>query len=458
MSIKLEITIASGSDTPRKVRKELQDGTQLTLADIGVIGKDPHGKALAESFPLIKTQNGRVIVILPAGAAGNAGKRTLQELRSAKILKQQNQIEYLELGDRPVTVDFVGTLVTCSKDAAASQPTATSAGKAPPAAKVPASKVAAPPTAAALEQEAWQRSKRNGLLIVCLLIAILSHGGAIAYLAMMDVPDEYYADASKIPERFVKLIVQEVEEEEEESGSGAELDAAPQEVAEEEEEAGDEGGGGDENTETAAPQQTREQIKEKVRSKGVLALITSKGGGGSISDVLGNSGLSGNLDEALSQVSGVGVAGAGVEIRGQRGGGGEGKADIGALAAGKGRKGGLGTKKKKTVVASIKADKFETSGTLSQEAIRSVVQANLKKIKFCYNKELGKNPELKGKVEVEFIIGSDGKVKKYKISSSTMKNDAVESCILKKIRRFRFPKPEKGEVSVVYPFVFTTAG
>lgn len=305
------------------------------------------------------------------------------------------------------------------------------------------------PTSEVLEE-------KSPVMIISALLVFLVHAAFIGYLSWVDVPEDLYDDPTKIPERFVKLIVDEVPEEEpeapvEEAADFDVGDEAQEEVKE------DEAGGGGEDKETAP--QNREEKREAVRSKGVLALITAKGGGGALQDVLSGGGLGESLDSALSNVSGVGVAGAGVDVRTARGGGGAGKAGIGDLNAGSGRGGGLGTKAQKKVVAAIQLnEKIDTSGALSAEVIRSVMQENIKKIKACYDRELAKDPKLNGKIEVSFTIGEDGKVKGQKIKSSTMKNEKVESCILQRIRRFEFPKPSKGEVKVNFPFVFETAG
>lgn len=444
MSI-LKVIVASRAGGKKEQKLAFVAGFSLTAGQLGCPMTDPQGKSLPDTFPFVREKDGAAIVTIPAGTDGKVGEQSFAQLRKTGNLKQQNQVEFLRLGNQPVTLQFADVAVrfSLSEEVPA-------AVEAPPAETEPPS----------FSAGNWQAAKRQSVFIFCLIFVLAIHIGGIAYLAMIKVPDEYYSDPTKIPDRFVKLFVKEdVKEEVKDTGSG-DVTVAAEEKPDEGEE-GEEGGGGDAKTETAAPRErSRADIAAKVRTKGVLALITSKGGtGGAIGDVLSSgAGLAGDLDKALGQVSGVGVAGPGVEIRGKRGGGGAGKAGIGALAAGKGRGGGLGTRKRRKLTASIKADKFETSGSLSPEVIRAIVQKNLRKIKFCYNRELGKNPDLKGKVEIEFVIGKEGRVTKYKVRSSTMNNDAVESCVLKKIRRFRFPKPSKGTVTVVYPFVFTTAG
>jgi TonB family protein len=96
---------------------------------------------------------------------------------------------------------------------------------------------------------------------------------------------------------------------------------------------------------------------------------------------------------------------------------------------------------------------------LTPQIIRHVIRQHLQAIKYCYHQELAKDPKLRGKVVVQFLIAADGKVPWAKVSRSTLGNRAVEHCIVKVVRRMRFPKnkSEKG-TTVSYPFVFVPKG
>ena len=73
----------------------------------------------------------------------------------------------------------------------------------------------------------------------------------------------------------------------------------------------------------------------------------------------------------------------------------------------------------------------------------------------CYQKELNRSPGLGGKMVVHFVIGGDGTVKSAKTSGgSSLRNDAVESCVTSNIMRLKFPA-KGGMANVNYPFVFS---
>ena len=83
----------------------------------------------------------------------------------------------------------------------------------------------------------------------------------------------------------------------------------------------------------------------------------------------------------------------------------------------------------------------------------------LPRIKFCYQKELVKNPKLFGKITIRFIIGKDGRVSMAKVQSSTMHNKIVENCVVRVFYQMAFPKPRGGGIVIVtYPFIFKAAG
>jgi TonB family protein len=99
----------------------------------------------------------------------------------------------------------------------------------------------------------------------------------------------------------------------------------------------------------------------------------------------------------------------------------------------------------------------QPAGTLETSVIKNVIKKHLSSIKYCYESKLRASPTLSGKVTVQFVIGRKGKVVDARIKSSSLGSSEVESCVLKQIRKMKFPKPKGGVVSVSYPFVFTAA-
>jgi len=104
----------------------------------------------------------------------------------------------------------------------------------------------------------------------------------------------------------------------------------------------------------------------------------------------------------------------------------------------------------------VEEDDEALVGSLSKDEIRTVMKGNVNQVRFCYEKSLSANPSLEGKVVVSFVIDPEGKVGTCTIAESTLGDADVESCILKAVQRWTFPKPKGGGiVEVSYPFVLT---
>jgi hypothetical protein len=81
----------------------------------------------------------------------------------------------------------------------------------------------------------------------------------------------------------------------------------------------------------------------------------------------------------------------------------------------------------------------------------------LKAVKSCYERELKRNPSLKGKLVVRFLIGENGRVSEIEFEEDTLGNSAVATCIRSNIRLWVFPIKDS-ECPVSYPIVFMPSG
>jgi outer membrane biosynthesis protein TonB len=94
-------------------------------------------------------------------------------------------------------------------------------------------------------------------------------------------------------------------------------------------------------------------------------------------------------------------------------------------------------------------------GGLDRDVIAEVIKRNLGQIRYCYERQLSSNPDLYGKLLVQFTIGADGNVMGPSIGQSTLKSAMVEGCVLRRVSGWRFPLPKGGtQVRVSYPFLF----
>jgi TonB family protein len=100
-----------------------------------------------------------------------------------------------------------------------------------------------------------------------------------------------------------------------------------------------------------------------------------------------------------------------------------------------------------------------TKGCLTDEEVRRVLSRAHSQARYCYEKELQRNPNLNGKITTQFIIGPTGSIQTLTISQSTMGNENVEQCLMRVIKRLRFPRCKGGGVAdVTYPWIFKPGG
>lgn len=106
-------------------------------------------------------------------------------------------------------------------------------------------------------------------------------------------------------------------------------------------------------------------------------------------------------------------------------------------------------------VPSLRSGEPDVAGSLSKEVIRRVIQRHLNEVRFCYEENLKRAPELAGRVEVKFIIAPSGAVQMASYTANTLAGDGARTaeCIRAAVQRWSFPAPDGGGVVVVsYPF------
>lgn len=95
-------------------------------------------------------------------------------------------------------------------------------------------------------------------------------------------------------------------------------------------------------------------------------------------------------------------------------------------------------------------------GALDRAVIDEVIKRHMAQIRYCYQRQLQRTPNLGGKTVVKFAISGSGSVSHSSIKSSTLNSAAVESCVQKRFLRMDFPAPRgNGIVVVSYPLLFT---
>jgi TonB family protein len=221
----------------------------------------------------------------------------------------------------------------------------------------------------------------------------------------------------------------------------------------------------------------KDYAKEAVKNAGLLKFLAGQKAGSPIASLFGkDSALGQQAIDAMGNLSGdgpgeaYGTGGLGLTSDGRGGGHGDcpgcagpGLQKVGDIGPGKmagsPKWAGIPTRLNRTPrVPKIGIGDVIRKGGLSKAIIRRTVRRHLNEVKYCYQRELQGNRNLRGRVIVSFTISGNGRVAFAGVKRSTLGNVKVEGCIAKAVRRWLFPAPQGGGIVMVsYPFVLHTS-
>ncbi|MBW2464085.1 MAG: AgmX/PglI C-terminal domain-containing protein [Deltaproteobacteria bacterium] len=213
-------------------------------------------------------------------------------------------------------------------------------------------------------------------------------------------------------------------------------------------------------------------VAARVRDTGLLGALAGGSEGNAIAAALDVPNISDVISGLNSTRTVLGRGSGGTGLVGTGGGGGGdgqgglfGAGGVGTgIGAGRGGlgmgMGGIGAKGRKRTerVITVQRGAPRVNGYLSPEQINRVVRANQAAIRYCYELQVQRQQNLRGRVSIQWRINLQGSVTSARVASSTLNSAAVEGCMVRQIRRWRFPNPDGGEVVVTYPFIFGVQG
>jgi hypothetical protein len=296
-------------------------------------------------------------------------------------------------------------------------------------------------------------------LAIIAFMAVLTFLLGVA-VAIMPPPD---ASANKLNDHMVELLLQKQEELKDkkedknpDAGEGAKAKKEEGKVGKKDAKM--------EKAKGEKVQMQKQQLdKEIAENAGVLGALRDDS---QLDSVLGATGLNADTMNGIGGLIGnrgtqMGAGGLGARGSGLGGGGtaeglgGLGTKGRGSGASGYGSGGGNFGSKGEGGIGTIGGDPI-ILGALDKSLIDAVIKRNMNQIRYCYQRELTKNPSLAGKITVKFVIAKDGTVSSATTKASTMNSPAVESCINGRFQRFQFPEPKGGGIVIVsYPFIFS---
>lgn len=302
----------------------------------------------------------------------------------------------------------------------------------------------------------------DALLFVFLLVFGTGATIMVLFAVFFLPPEEEATSLDQVDEKWTKLIINKPEEPPKDEKPTAETGDTKAETKQEdttekpEEKAATDAGSNE------APKSKAERVEaakaDVMKKSAVLQFLTTRGdstSGGTAKDLWSSQGDIGAAAKALEGVSGVAAADDGNvgKLRGSAGGPG-GTADVGEIG-----KLGDGNQTAKiaaapTVQVQVDVGEGQTDDMPEgdQATIKKIVQKNAGQLKYCYEQRLKANPDLNGRVEIEWNI-SGGRVTAADVFANTTGDSELAECIVSKIRRWSgFPPEAEGEI--VWPFIF----
>jgi hypothetical protein len=186
----------------------------------------------------------------------------------------------------------------------------------------------------------------------------------------------------------------------------------------------------------------RKKLDQAASGDGALQGLGEKATGG----VGENQNLTGDhVGRAFENASGggdstIGIGGVGTKGKGIAGG------KVGGLAG------------KASSQVRVGDESADYKGNIDREAIRRVIAENIGQIRACYENALNREPDLTGKLILEWQIDQDGKPSNAKVKKTSLNSQVVTNCVIHRLYTWRFPKPPPGVIGMVeYPFSFESS-
>ncbi len=308
--------------------------------------------------------------------------------------------------------------------------------------------------------------------LIIALISIAVHGVLAYYLISREVQEEEVIVLEQIPERFARLIIEKPLVKEPPKAVSQTEGKAQTSASEQEKEVDTQSpaqkSAADRRAAKKAVAARAARVEEKVRTVGVLGMLTGVGKtarGPSVVDVL-DTGKDKkermqDLDDALKNITGLKkadnqkildrklVKSKDVAVSH--------KESIDDLIAGIGSaKSDVLAKKGDFIIQRPESIEGAASSSAKRDnsAINNIVNSHKISIRMSYEKYLKRNPSLAGKITVRFTISANGRVVNIQLLENTTSSDELGSDIMRKVRMWRFEEIPQGDVTVTYPFVF----
>jgi len=95
---------------------------------------------------------------------------------------------------------------------------------------------------------------------------------------------------------------------------------------------------------------------------------------------------------------------------------------------------------------SVELEKIVVLGALDKEIVRRIADHREDDLLSCYREALKRRPGLSGSVTVRYTVSSIGYLSKVAVKEATLKDKRTHRCLVRKIRKWRFPSAKGGGI------------
>ncbi len=92
---------------------------------------------------------------------------------------------------------------------------------------------------------------------------------------------------------------------------------------------------------------------------------------------------------------------------------------------------------------------------LTDVQIRMVIRRHARQVKKCFERQLKRDPSVKGKLLITARVRPDGKIKKVAVGPENFHGTYLEECLIREIRHWRFPSFKGEAYDLTFPYALS---
>ena len=101
----------------------------------------------------------------------------------------------------------------------------------------------------------------------------------------------------------------------------------------------------------------------------------------------------------------------------------------------------------------MKVGKVEVQGGVTERAVKQPIERQLAELVSAYSSELTSQPGLRGKVVVEFTVGTNGLVRDVKVALNEL-NPSLEQAVIQFLKKLKVTNSTGSDATVKVTFNF----